>query len=199
MKILIDSDIFCKLGLAHLLEDAIHLFGAELCECERLGPLPHMLRRGSLRNRLGSENSDRLIQLANGVPELSPGGAKWIDRLTPLADIDPGEALLFAAAAEGGHLIMTGDKRALRSVRMAEGLPEALVGRVVTLEAVLLGLCDSLGINRLRKEVEPLLDHDQAAKICFGSGVSDPRDALRAYQAELSIQVQPLVLWNSGS
>ncbi len=36
MKLLFDTDAFCKLGIASLLEDVAHIFGATLQECGRL-------------------------------------------------------------------------------------------------------------------------------------------------------------------
>lgn len=48
MKLLFDTDAFCKIGIANLLPDVAQLFGAELQECSRLYALPFMLRKGSL-------------------------------------------------------------------------------------------------------------------------------------------------------
>ena len=48
MRLLIDSDAFCKLAASGLLSDAAALFNGE---CGRLPALPHMLRRGQLLYR----------------------------------------------------------------------------------------------------------------------------------------------------
>jgi hypothetical protein len=41
MNLLVDTDAFCKLGVAALLEDAAGVFGARLTECGRLAALPY--------------------------------------------------------------------------------------------------------------------------------------------------------------
>lgn len=46
MNLLVDTDAFCKLGAAGLIEGATGVFGARLPDCGRPPALPHMLRRG---------------------------------------------------------------------------------------------------------------------------------------------------------
>src|SRR5262245_26121372 len=98
MKLLIDTDAFWKLGVAGLLEDAVHAMGVEIQECGRLPALPHMLRKGRLRKLLGPTTSDNLIPLANAVPILIHPSITWLDKLSPIESIDPGEAQILAAA-----------------------------------------------------------------------------------------------------
>ncbi|MDA1348447.1 MAG: hypothetical protein O3A47_06220 [Chloroflexi bacterium] len=74
-----------------------------------------------------------------------------MDKLTPIQAIDPGEAQILAAAAEAGLLVISGDKRALRALREVEGFPDALAGRIVVMEAILVSLCDRLGPESVRQ------------------------------------------------
>ena len=104
MKVLIDTDAFCKLGLAGLLTDAVATLGAQLPDCERLPALTHMLRRGSVPKRFGKENCESLLKTADAVPSLQPPTSEWLDRFLPAPGIDPGEAQLFSAAAEASCL-----------------------------------------------------------------------------------------------
>lgn len=47
-RLLLDTDIFCKLGVADLLDDTLSILGLKYSDCSRLPALPHMLRRGRL-------------------------------------------------------------------------------------------------------------------------------------------------------
>lgn len=196
MKLLVDTDAFCKLGLAGLLRDAALTLGADLSECGRLPALPHMLRKGRLRKRLGSQACDGLIPLADGMPIVPTPSIAWLDKFTSIEAIDPGEAQLFAAAAEVDLMIVSGDKRALRAMKAIEGLPEALSGRIAVLEAILLALCDRLGLEEVRRRVAPLADLDTMIQVCFSSSSSDPREGLKSYFQSLVTEVEPLALWD---
>jgi hypothetical protein len=196
MKLLVDTDAFCKLGITGLLPDAVRILGADLPECGRLPALPHMLRRGSLPRRYGAETCAALIPLAEAMPVLQQPGTAWLDTLASIEAVDPGEAQLFAAAAEFGLVVVSGDKRALRAMKNVEGLSGALAGRVSVLEAILLALCERLGPEDLRRRVAPLAPFDKTVEVCFSPGSSDPREGLRSYYRSLVVEVKPLVLWD---
>jgi hypothetical protein len=119
-----------------------------------------------------------------------------LDRVAHVATIDPGEAQLFAAAAEAELIVVSGDKRALRALKDVEGFPEALSGRIVVLEAILLALCDRLGVEGVRERVQPLAAFDKTVKICFSAGNRDPTAGLLSYYENLANELSPLVLWD---
>lgn len=196
MRLLVDTDAFCKLAVGGLLHDAIGLFGADLSECGRLPALPHMLRRGSLRKKFGAGTCDALIPVANEVPVAIKPSDEWLDRLTPFQAIDPGEALIFASGAEAGLIVVSGDKRALRALKDVAGFANALSGRIVVLEAILLALCDSLGPEEVRNRIQALVAFDTVVRVSFSIGNPDPRDALVSYYRDLAAELGPLVLWN---
>jgi hypothetical protein len=123
---------------------------------------------------------------------------KWLDVLTGATDIDPGEAQLVAMAAEAGALLLTGDKRALRSVAKLATLAEALKGVVITFEAILLRMCETMGDAAVRSALSPLAE-DQLVRICFSPGNPDPKAALRSYQENLQEELRPLVLWDPAT
>ncbi len=193
MKLLVDTDVFCKLGIAGLLDDAAQILGVELSECGRLAALPHMLRKGRLRDRFGAEACDALVPIAEAVPVI-PKPTAWLDVLTLTEGVDPGEAQLFAAAAEFGLAVVTGDKRALRAISHIKGLPEALDGRIWVLEAVLIVLCDEIGVETLRQRVSPLAAVDTTVRICFSPESAEPRAGLLSFYMGLATEVEPLVL-----
>lgn len=196
MRLLIDTDAFCKLAFGGLLHDAVNLLGADLPECGRLPALPYMLRRGRLRRVFGPEACDQLIPIAGGLPVAVQPGHVWLDKLTPVQDIDPGEAQIYAAAAETGMMVISGDKRALRAIRSIDGFPSALAGRVVVLEAILLALCDRLGSDEIRRRLRALFEWDKVVSICFSAHNQSPPDALSSYYQSLVAELVPLVLWN---
>lgn len=193
MRLPIDTDAFCKLGVAQLLNDAVSHLGVALESCERLPALPRMLRRGKLRKWLGDALSDELLPLAERLPQVTGVDETWLGRLVGISNIDPGEAQLFAAVASGNVLMLSGDKRALKAVSALPELVEALAGRVVAVEAIFIVLCQSLGVERVRQSVSRLMPLDTAIRVCFSN--SDPMAGLRSYYRSLVEDVAPLVLW----
>ena len=177
MNLLVDTDAFCKLGVAGLIEDAAGVFGTRLPGCGRLPGLPHMLRRGNLVKRYGRDTCDALIPHAEAMPALPKPGAAALDPLAANDAIDPGEAQLFAAAAESGLLVISGDKRAIQALKHVREIHAPLARRLVTLEAILLKLCERLGLEDLRRRVGPLAMHDRAVGTCFPPEIRIPGTA----------------------
>ncbi|MFN7942434.1 MAG: hypothetical protein U0X73_12620 [Thermoanaerobaculia bacterium] len=196
MKLLLDTDVFCKLQLAGLLDEAVGALAADLAECGRLAALPHMLRRGRLRKMHGAEACDALAEIAQALPVLPQPSDEWLDKLVPIEDVDVGEAQLFAAAAEFGLVVVSGDKRALRALKDVDGFAPALAGRIVVLEAVLLALLDQTGTEALRERIGPIAAVDSVVRISFSSESEDPRVALVSYFESLRAELKPLVLWD---
>lgn len=195
MKLLVDTDAFCKLGVATLLCDAISVFGAGLSECGRLPALPYMLRRGSLTRRYGTSTCNSLNALVDTTTVCPLPSAALLDQLVSNDGLDPGEAQLMACAAEFGVPVISGDKRAVRALKNTPSLHAALAERVVVLEAILLLLCEQLGLDELRRRVAPLVPHDKSVRVCLSAGVSEPTVALRSYYSNLAQEARPLLLW----
>jgi hypothetical protein len=196
MRLLIDTDLFCELGVADLLLDAIRLLGCELSDCARLPALPYMLRRGSLPRKFGSQECERLLPLARQIPTAPDPSGPWLDRLVTVQGIDAGEAQLLAAAAAHSIQIMTGDERSLLAVGQVDGFSGALAGRIVTRVAILLALCDNLGPEVVRRRVARLATGNTTIRICFSSATADPREGLESYYQSAVQEMAPLVLWN---
>jgi len=92
MKLLVDTDIFCKLGISDLLPRAIELLGADITECGRLAPLPYMLKKGSLTTTYGCQRCEDLIPVAQSMPVVDQPDDVWLDKLTQIPSIDVGDA-----------------------------------------------------------------------------------------------------------
>ena len=198
-RLLVDTDAYCKLGVAGLFTDAIRALGVQVAECGRLAALPYMLRRGRLRNKYGDGAADALIRLAGVMPLAIQPSAEWLDPLTAVDSIDPGEAQLLAASAESGLLLLTGDKRGLYGVRDISGYAEALDGHVVILEAILAELCMQLGTEAIRSRIRPLAEVDLAIGVCFSDLNSSPLVGLLSYYEELALNLGSLKLWRPSS
>ncbi|TAM46037.1 MAG: hypothetical protein EPN55_06485 [Gammaproteobacteria bacterium] len=196
MSLLIDTDVFCVLAAGQLLDDTVGLLGSDLSECARLPALSHMLRKGKLRKKYGDRISDQLIPIADSIPVIDQPDALWLDRLTLVQNIDPGEAQLFALAAEKQLSVITGDKRALRALKGVPSFADALAGRIVVLEAILIALCARLGTTVVSARVQPLVTHDSMIRVSFSPSNPDPEDALLSYYQNLVTELNPLVLWH---
>ena len=197
MRLLVDSDAFCKLAASDLLSDAAMLFDAELQECGRLPALPYMLRRGGLQRTYGAAVCERLIPLAESMPVVQQVSTTWLEQLAPIPAIDPGEAILFATAADLRLPVLSGDVRALRALKSLDGFPEVLAGRIVLLEAILIALCGEVGAAAVRERIEPVQQADTVMRICFSPGVQDPEQGLRSYLRDRRSELAPLVLWGT--
>jgi hypothetical protein len=199
LRLLVDTDAFCKLGVSGLLPEAVDLLGADLTGCGRLAALPYMLRRGRLRKAYGPEACDALVTIADTMPAAPLASDAWLEKLVPIQAIDPGEAQIFAASAEAGLFVVSGDKRALRELKRVVGFPEALAGRVVLLEAILLALSDRHGSELVRHRVEALHASDKMVEICFSDESRDPRAGLLSYYRSAVTELAPLILWDPQS
>jgi hypothetical protein len=195
MRLLVDSDIFCKLGASDLLVETLAIFDATISECGRLAALPYMLRRGKLHKQYGEVCCEKLRAVVDEMPIVPEASPAWLDKLAKIPNIDPGEAQLLASAAEHSLILLTGDKRALGAVRAVPDLVALLAGRVVSLESSLLALCMRKGDATIHEALAPLQKLDKTIQMCFASRASDPRVGLRSYFEHLQREVDPLRLW----
>ncbi|MCF8047098.1 MAG: hypothetical protein K9L19_06115 [Desulfarculaceae bacterium] len=196
MPLVIDTDAFCKLSVAGLLQEAVEFFGVGLHECFRLPALPHMLIRGGLVRKFGREACEAMAPDATAMLVLPKPSDTWLDLMTPIDAIDPGEAQIIAAAAESDLMILTGDKRALLALIDIEGIANVLGGRIVVLEAILLALCDSLGADEVRRRVVELVPRDTMFRICFSATDQPPQKCLQSYYDDLAAKLGAIRLWN---
>ena len=167
IRLLVDTDVYCKLSVPGLFLEAIHLLGIDITECGRLAALPYMLRKGPLRTVYGPDECDRLLTITHGMLIVDGSDSKWLEQLISLQSINPGEAQIFAMGAEAGLLIMTGDKRALRALATIPDLIELLSGRIIVFEAIMIALCGWLGPENVRQRIQRLSEIDKVVQVCF--------------------------------
>ena len=195
IKILVDTDIFCKLGVAGLLRDVLNIFRATPQQCGRLRALPHMLKKGRLPKRYGMPACETLRPIAESMSIMPTPGDMWLDKLIGVEAIDVGEAQLLAAAAESETILLTGDKRALQALKGLIDFTQVLSGKIVVLEAVLLTLCHQIGTEEVRRRIVPLAALDKVVEICFSKKNHDPPQGLQSYFRQLAGDLMPLILW----
>jgi hypothetical protein len=195
LPLLIDTDAFCKLAMAGVIDETLNLLGSDRSHCSRLPALPHMLRRGRLRKKLGDAICDRLIPIAESLPIVGQTSSVWLDRLAHISAIDPGEAQLFAVAAENRITVLSGDKRAIQVLKNVPEFAEPLRSRIVVLEAALLGVCRVHGTNLVQMRIGPLKMHDTMVNIVFSPGNSNIEAALESYLNHAATEAAPIDLW----
>ncbi len=196
MKLLFDTDAFCKLGVASLLPDVACLFGEQLQACGRLAALPYMLKKGTLPRRYGEEACGKLLPIANAMPPAPEADPASLSLFSAVEDIDSGEAQLFAAAAQHGLSVVTHDKRALRALAGVPSVHPQLCGRIVVLESALVALCARLGAAALAAALAPLSGVDRAITDCLSRGSGGLLTALASFSDGCACDVEPLKLWS---
>ena len=197
--LLVDTDAYCKLEVAGLFVDAATLMGVPIEQCGRLAALPYMLRRGRLREKLGAAAADSLLPTAERIPVAIQPSEHWLSPLTAVTSIDPGEAQLLAASAEHEILLLTSDKRGIHGIKDISGYAKALDGRIVVLEAILIELCEQIGLDVVRSRIHPLMRVDTAVRISFSDSNSSPLVGLMSFYRSLALEVSPLDLWRPPS
>ena len=194
-RLLFDTDVFCKLGVSGLLDHSLTALGLTRSDCARLAALPHMLRRGRLVRMYGPANCEALVVIAESISVAPSADQSWLDELANIETIDAGEAQLYGVAAAGLGLVLSGDKRALLTLRTLERYCLALRGRIITFEAILLVLSRRLGVETLRQRLALVSQIDKMVGACFSRTNANPVDGLLSYYRSLAREVAPLDLW----
>lgn len=197
MRLLLDTDAFVKLGCGGIVGDLAAALGTDLAGCRRLPALPYMLRRGRLAARLGCARCRDLLALVGQVRAAPAPDPLWLDRMSSIPSLDPGEVhlLAVAACAPKGVLLACGDKRAMAALPRVCGLCRALAGRLVTLEMATIMVCEAIGLDQLLTRMTNALDLDTTLAVCLRSG--DALAGLRSYHRDLVASSQPSVFYVS--
>jgi hypothetical protein len=105
-----------------------------------------------------------------------------LDRFLALEGIDPGEAMLFALAAETeGAVVATGDKRAC--VALASATPSLLPrlgGKILCLEPALELLLDAAGFATLAPALARVREHNATLRVLLPQGEATPEHSFRS-------------------
>ncbi|HYN20686.1 MAG TPA: hypothetical protein VE078_06980 [Thermoanaerobaculia bacterium] len=206
--LLVDSDICIILAAADAFEDVASLLGFNIPAIRRLLPLPRQLRVSkAFRENIPEDIrsiAERHCATIEPLREM-PSDSSLLQRLAPYDGIDPGEAQLLAVLAERpSSLLASGDKRFMKTLCAVEDLRDlrdAIAGRVVCLETVVLMCLDKWGISETARRFGPLR-FNSTLKVIFNDGPDTSeehcREGLRSYLKELQGSLGEGLLYSSA-
>jgi len=197
---LVDSDIFIILAAAGVLETAASLLEFEPEDIRRLPALENQLTRGrAFRKNYPRQIRQAALRACSCIRpiEQRPSDPRTLDQLAAVSDIDLGEALLYALAAERpAYILASGDKRAMRALARdtrLKNIRDALAGRLLCLEAAVAMLVRRGDITALAKAFAPLCSVNAVLRVAFSRGAATTTkqclQALRTYLEELESEV----------
>lgn len=198
MNLACDTDYLTKVEHWDLAPDALAVFGKTREESYRLPAAVHQLRRGRLMKRFAGDASRMIANIEKYKVFSDDAPAEWLNKMTGVEAIDPGEAEFLARVADGETLILaTGDKRCLQQICNVDGLTAAIARRVVTLDGMLLHLCETKGVGYVRELVTPKAHADGTALLVFSPYASDESvtEGLRSFHSSL-LRDTGLTLWS---
>lgn len=136
-----------------------------------------------------SDAAQAVLQCIAAMPPLPDPDTPLLEQFTRIAQVDPGEAvLLAAAAADPAGTFITGDKRALRAIAR---LPQAalIAGKVIILEQLLDRCITIYGRDWLLEHIREDLSADKAVAMIVGSqcaaSIDELNAGLKSYIAEI--------------
>ncbi|MGX1182973.1 hypothetical protein AB7M29_000652 [Pseudomonas sp. F-14 TE3623] len=151
LKLFVDNDVILKLAQYGILEHLLKLFPGQDGHIQLLALDSARYKLLPKRNRIElcktEEVAFRIEAFLDSATKLTPGDVDLdvLERLNAAPGIDAGEALLFAAAANGAEgRVLTGDKRALAGIaeQNLDHIGPLLINKVITLEALIQGFVE---------------------------------------------------------
>lgn len=177
---LMDNDVVIKLAQMDCYGDALNAMDLDVGDVASLGFMLRYMGRTSEAHRLRimktSQAADRLAGILNGIAEIEPTPQESMDAAKILKqallaglDLDEGEVGLMAIALSRGSLnIVTGDKKALRSMPGMAQVNSALLKlkqHLICFEQVLSRLCQRFGYPRICAAVKTAPEADTVARM----------------------------------
>ena len=191
---LLDNDFLFKFVACDLIEPALELLGLTRANIRVLESLPFVARKSkSVKKNYNEDTLARSIAYAEGIAKVMPNlESEAYKRLSQIEGIDQGEATLFARALdEGGVILATGDKRALKALATAPNIDDLhtrLKSRIVCIEQVMGALAER-DFEHVRRCVVPVYDCDKVLRSAFGSGLKSTKEAVLEALAHYHRQV----------
>ncbi len=195
VQLLVDNDVLIKAAHWGLLD---HIPACAGTTWKHVAVLDSLIYRVKKRDKKLFLNPAVAEALEKRLQETSPLPVPDSTTLTALqgtTGLDAGEVVLIACVvATKGSFLVTGDKRALRTLGSAElaNIAKSLEGRVICLEHIIRNALDALGPVELARTIEPYRELDTAVRVIVpavdnakGAG-QRIQEALNAYLGELN-------------
>lgn len=190
----LDNDVISKLASCDLLDEAIESLGSEKASVHILSTFKYRFgianesRRSRIENEVGKETFQRILSFQQSVCEIPVAPNDMLLLFEDVPAIDAGEAQLFAAAyASPSVLVVTGDKRSIRSLADAQAcqpISQSLAGRVLCLEQVFKQVIETQGFEHAKRKIVPAVDCDTALRAIFGMGIdAEEENVMRSFDS----------------
>jgi hypothetical protein len=189
----LDNDVILKLTICGLLYEALDCLEIEITDIRVLSSARYVLNGAKMRKKYPEEALDSAIKFVEKCSTLEPKFTDDYQLLNKSDGIDVGEAALIAAAIqEPAFLLVTGDKRCLRSlaaIAELDSIHKTLQGHVICLEQIIYKLIETQNFESIRARILLVRNYDTALKSAFGSGdkseYQNVREALKSYIEDL--------------
>jgi hypothetical protein len=197
-----DVDAVCKLANWNILQFLPELITAEWADIATISSLRHRIDQGIKKPDGKLFRSIQAAEVAKScVALMSPLEAPdslLLEHLVSVPQIDPGEAILLALAADDPRgVFITGDKRALRALASHPIAPK-FAGKVLCLEQLVEACLKLKGRDWFLSHVCPFREIDKAVSIILGSqcdaALEHLHEGFQSYIAELRVLHAPPLL-----
>lgn len=192
VALLADNDVLLNAAHWGLLDEVPTLVGASWSEVAVLPSLPPRTKKADPKLFKDQTVAAALVPYLQKCAPMPSPDVSLIARLQGRQDIDAGEQVLFAAAANASEaFVLTGDKRAIRALAamQADGLVPELKGRMLCMEQLLWHALSSLGAEQLLERFRRFPERDQAARAILGrtgpKSEAEIREGLLSYLEDL--------------
>lgn len=191
-RALLDNDILLKLSHYNLLNESLVVLGVNVQSIRVLNAARYVLlpTKGRLGKCKDEATAHRLETFLNCAVTISAEelDVDALDQLTGFQSIDPGEAVLIAAAIYDRNIqLVTGDKNAIAALSGYEDLAQLasrLEGRIYSLESVI-ALLVRKNFGETQRLVRQQPHVDKAIANIFGvstaASVESVEEGLRSY------------------
>ncbi|MBP9888373.1 MAG: hypothetical protein KBF93_18890 [Leptospiraceae bacterium] len=130
----------------------------------------YFLKNKRLKEKYPQSILNRCLDFCERVSVIEDFDDEMNGRLSSLEDIDPGEAMLFAASVlYSESIILTGDKRSIESLANFED-KEKFKNRIMILEQIIQRYIALKGFDVIKNKVIPFKEFDTSIRAIFGSG-----------------------------
>jgi hypothetical protein len=130
----------------------------------------YFLKTKRLKDKYPQSILNRCLDFCERVSVIEEFDDEMNGRLSSLEDIDPGEAILFAASVLFSEsIILTGDKRSIESLANFED-KEKFKNRIMILEQIIQRYIQLKGFDVIKNKIIPFKEFDTSIRAIFGSG-----------------------------